>query len=57
MTVERRGLTGNIDFCQKGENRLDFDPTTEEPVIQVQTRLPEKVSQLRQKLGQKAKQE
>jgi len=57
MTVERRGLTGNIDFCQKGENRLDFDPTTEEPVIRVQTRLPEKVSQLRQKLGQKAKQE
>lgn len=57
MTVERRGLTGNIDFCQKGENRLDYDPTTEEPVMRVQTRLPEKVSQLRQKLGQKAKQE
>jgi RNA-directed DNA polymerase len=36
---------------------LEFDPTTEEPVIRVQTRLPEKVSQLRQKLGQKAKQE
>lgn len=55
--MERRGLTGNNDFGQKGENRLDFDPTTEEPVIRVQTRLPEKVSQLRQKLGQKAKQE
>jgi len=43
--------------CQKGENRLDFDPTTEEPTAWVETRLPEKVSQLRQKLGQKAKQE
>lgn len=43
--------------CQKGENRLDFDPTTEEPVKRVQTRLPEKVSQLRQKLAAKAKQE
>lgn len=57
MTVERRGLTGDIVDCQKGENRLDYDPTTEEPVVRVQTRLPEKVSQLRQKLGQKAKQE
>jgi RNA-directed DNA polymerase len=36
---------------------LDFDPTTEEPVILVETRLPKKISQLRQKLGQKAKQE
>lgn len=43
--------------CQKGENRLDFDPTTEEPVKRAQTRLPEKVSQLRQKLAAKAKQE
>jgi RNA-directed DNA polymerase len=57
MTVERRGLTGNIVNCQKGENRLDFDPTTEEPALRVETGLPEKVSQLRQKLGQKAKQE
>jgi RNA-directed DNA polymerase len=57
MPVERRGLIGNIANCQKGENRLDFDPTTEEPVGRVETRLPEKVSQLRQKLGQKAKQE
>ncbi len=56
-TVERRGLTGNIVYCQKGENRLDYDPTTEEPVRRVKTRLPEKVSQLRQKLSQKAKQE
>lgn len=43
--------------CQKGENRLDYDPTTEEPVVRAQTRLPEKVSQLRQKLAAKAKQE
>lgn len=55
--MERRGLTGNIVDCQKGENRLDFDPTTEEPVKRAQTRLPEKVSQLRQKLAAKAKQE
>ena len=55
--MERRGLTVKVDFCQKGENRLDYDPTTEEPVKRVETRLPEKVSQLRQKLGQKAKQE
>jgi RNA-directed DNA polymerase len=56
-TVERRSLTGNNVICQKGESRLDYDPTTEEPVNRVETRLPEKVSQLRQKLGQKAKQE
>lgn len=36
---------------------MDFEPTTEEPAKRVETRLPEKVSQLRQKLGQKAKQE
>ena len=36
---------------------MDFDPTTEEPVKRAQTRLPEKVSQLRQKLAAKAKQE
>ena len=56
-TVERRGLTGNIVDCQKGESRLDYDPTTEEPVARIEPRLPEKVSQLRQKLGRKAKQE
>lgn len=56
-TVEPRGLTGNNVYCQKGESRLDYDPNTEEPVRRVETRLPEKVSQLRQKLGQKAKQE
>lgn len=57
MTVERRSLTGNIVDCQKGETRLDYDPTTEEPVGRIETRLPEKVSQLRQRLSQKAKQE
>jgi len=57
MSVERRGLTGNIVNCQKGETRLDYDPTTEEPVRRIENRLPEKVSRLRQKLGQKAKQE
>jgi RNA-directed DNA polymerase len=37
---------------------LDYDPTTEEPVEpEVETGIPEKVSQLRQRLGQKAKQE
>jgi len=57
IIVERRSLTGNIVDCQKGENRLDYDPTTEEPVPRIETRLPEKVSQLRQRLSQKAKQE
>ena len=57
MNVERRSLTGNSDFCQQGENRLEYDPTTEELVVRRDTRLPEKVSHLRQKLGQKAKQE
>lgn len=56
-TVERRGLTGNNVYCQKGETRLDYNPTTEEPGRRVETHLPEKVSQLRQKLGQKAKKE
>ena len=36
---------------------MDYDPTTEEPVFREEPRLPEKVSHLRQKLGQKAKQE
>lgn len=36
---------------------MEYDPTTEEPVKRVETGMPEKVSQLRQKLGQKAKQE
>ena len=58
MIVERRGLTENMVSCQKGGIRLDYDHTTEDPVAQGEARpLPEKVSQLRQKLGQKAKQE
>ena len=57
MIVERRSLTENIVCCQKGEIRLDCDHTTEEPVGRIEPRLPEKVSQLRQRLGQKAKQE
>lgn len=58
MIVERRGLTGNNDVCQKGETRLDYDPITEEPVNRVESRqLPEKVSRLRQNLGVKAKRE
>jgi len=36
---------------------LDYDPTTEEPVRREEPGLPEKVSRLRQRLGQKAKQE
>ena len=36
---------------------MEYDPTTEEPTRQVETGLPGKVSQLRQKLSQKAKQE
>lgn len=57
MIVERRGLTENIVCCQKGEIRLDDNHTTEEPVLRIEPRLPEKVSQLRQRLGEKAKQE
>ena len=58
MIVERRSLTENSVVCQKGEIRLDYDQTTEEPVAQGDARpLPVKVSQLRQRLGQKAKQE
>ena len=58
MIVERRSLTENIVVCQKGEIRLDYDQTTEEPVAVGSARpLPVKVSQLRQRLGQKAKQE
>lgn len=37
---------------------MEYNPTTEEPVIEVkEPRMPEKLSLLRQKLGQKAKQE
>ena len=44
-TVERRGLTENIVICQKGGSRLDYNPTTEDPVaLDTKPRLPEKVS-------------
>jgi RNA-directed DNA polymerase len=57
-TVERRSLTENIVTCHKGENRLDYHPITEELVaLDTKPRLPEKLSQLRQKLGDKAKRE
>ena len=36
---------------------MDYDHTTDEPVERARTEMPEKVSQLRQRLGQKAKQE
>ncbi len=49
MRMERRGLTGNKLSKRKGEPL--GKPTTEEPAM------PEKLSLLRQKLHQKAKQE
>ena len=63
--MERRGLTERQDSVRRGENRLDQDPITETraaarkamPETVQEPGLPEKVSQLRQKLGQKAKQE
>jgi RNA-directed DNA polymerase len=65
MPVERRGLAENNASVRGGETRLDENPTTETQVAAVKAMpetvkepgLPEKVSQLRQKLGQKAKQE
>src|SRR6266478_3913530 len=53
------------DSVRGGENRLDENPVTETraaavkalPETAKEPRMPEKVSQLRQKLGQKAKQE
>jgi hypothetical protein len=53
------------DSVRGGENRLDENPTTETRAAAVKAMpetvkepgVPEKVSQLRQKLGQKAKQE
>ena len=54
MTAERRGLSRNRFLDGRKENRLDHS-TTEEPARRVA--IPEKLSQLRQKLGQKAKQE
>ena len=53
MIVERRGLSGHTFLVRRGESRLDH-PTTEKLGGRL---LPATLSQLRQKLGQKAKQE
>ena len=63
--MERRGLAESMLFVRRGENRLDENPTTEtraaagkaKPDTVKEPGLPEKISQLRQTLGQKAKQE
>lgn len=63
MTVERRGLTGNSAAVRGKESRLEEIPSTEEwerieaAENEAQERLPDKLSLLRQKLSQKAKQE
>jgi RNA-directed DNA polymerase len=62
--VEQRGLTGNIAAVRRKENRLEEIPTTEEwERIEglnnqaLRDEFTDKLSLLRQKLGQKAKQE
>jgi len=64
MPVERRGLTGNMLSSIRKESRLSSHSTTEEPARNVPTEylgkgvaVPETLSCLRRKLGQKAKQE
>ena len=64
MPVEPRGLTGNMFVSIRKEIRLNSRSTTEELAAESPTsrlgrgvKLPEKLSELRQKLGQKAKQE
>jgi RNA-directed DNA polymerase len=64
MPVERRDLTADTFLSIREESRLDERSTTEDRQAQSPTehvgkgvRLPEKLSRLRQKLGQKAKQE
>jgi RNA-directed DNA polymerase len=64
MPVEPRGLTGNMFLSTRKEIRLNDGSTTEELAAESPTsqlgkgvKLPEKLSGLRQKLGQKAKQE
>ena len=63
MPVERRGLTGSMFLLRRKECRLDEGPNTEDLVMETRcesgkrVKLPEKLSLLRQKLGQKAKQE
>jgi hypothetical protein len=64
MLVERRGLTGSIAAVRGKENRLDENPTTGkwEHIEALKKQAsgdgpPDKLSLLRQKLSQKAKQE
>ena len=64
MPVEPRGLTGNMFLSISKEIRLNNSSITEELAVVSPTcrlgqgvKLPEKLSELRQKLGQKAKQE
>ena len=64
MPVEPRGLTGNTFLSIRKEIRLNRGSTTVELAVVSPTwrlgqgvRLPAKLSELRQKLGQKAKQE
>lgn len=54
MAAEQRGLAESEQKVRRGESRLDENPTTE---YWVSGSLPEKVALLRQKLGQKAKEE
>jgi RNA-directed DNA polymerase len=54
--VERRGLTEDKQKVRGKENRLG-EPTTEEAAERGNAGMPEKLSLLRQKLQQKAKQE
>ena len=63
MPVERRGLTESKLQTKCEENRLNESYTTEELVEETERQrsrkvaIPEKLSTLRAKLGQKAKQE
>ena len=61
MPVERRGPTGHTFPVRRRECRLDTRPTTEQAKTPSESSdhraLPPKLSRLRQKLGQKAKQE
>jgi len=54
MSAEQRDLTESEQKVRGGVNRLEGNPTTE---YWVSESLPEKVALLRQKLGQKAKEE
>ena len=64
MPVEPRDLTGNMFLTIQKENRLNESSTTEDLAAESPTsrlgkgvKLPGRLSRLRQKLGQKAKQE